>query len=312
MPKRIVSGETVATWLGIAAILLWCTVVGVSRSLTEQLGPLTSVSCIYLIAGALGSGLALAFRGGAGRLVRMPRRYLLGCGGLFALYGLCLYLALGMAAGRQQVLEIGIVNYLWPALTLVFSIPILGMKARPWLVPAMALVLGGIVLAMAQGGEFSWSGFLANLRLNGAPYLLALAASVAWGLYSNLSRRWAGKAEGEAVPFFLLAAGVILLLVRLTRHEDTQWSWNVAMRLAYMAIGPTLLAYTFWDYAMRKGRMVLVTSVGYTCPVLSTFVTGFYLGVGVGPALWVAAAMVVAGAMLSNYSIVDPARARRV
>ena len=312
MPKRILTAEATATLLGIVAILLWCTVVGVSRRLTEQLGSLTAVSSIYLIAGAVGSTLALVLRGGAGRLVRMPKRYLFGCGSLFALYGLFLYLALGLATGRQQVLEVGIVNYLWPALTLVLSIPILGMRARAWLAPAMALVVGGIVLAMAQGGEFSWQGFLANLRMSWVPYVLALGASVAWGLYSNLSRRWAGQAEGEAVPFFLLAAGVVLALVRLTRHEEAQWSWDVVPRLAYMSLGPTLLAYIFWDYAMRKGRMVLVASLGYACPILSTFVTGFYLGVGVGPALWTAAAMVVAGAMLSNFSIVEPPKARRV
>ena len=38
------------------------------------------------------------------------------------LYMFSIYLGIGLASSRLQALEIGLLNYLWPALILVFSV----------------------------------------------------------------------------------------------------------------------------------------------------------------------------------------------
>ena len=76
--------------------------------------------------------------------------------------------------------------------------------------------------------------------------------------------------------------------------------------LAYAAICPSLLAYTFWDLAMRKGRIVLVAAMSYLTPILSVAFTSVYLSVRVTWTLWTACVMVVAGAVSSKWSVSDP------
>jgi drug/metabolite transporter (DMT)-like permease len=292
------------TLLGIAAVLLWSSTMGVSRSLVEQLGPMTAAACIYLVSGSIGTVFLVA-RGGLPVVRRMPALYLYGCGAMVVVYLVLIYLAIGLAPTREQVIGVGIINYLWPMLTLLFSVPVLRKRAGPLLVPGAALAFAGAVLA-STGGQLSAAGFLKDLGGGSAPYLFALVAAVLWGLYSNLSRRWAGAEEGSAMAIWLLAAGVALAVLRLFFHEQPHWAARTYYELAYMALLPALLAYAFWDYSMRRGNLVLVAAVAYLAPVLSTTFTSYYLHVPAARGLWVACVLVVAGAVVCKLSVKEP------
>jgi drug/metabolite transporter (DMT)-like permease len=305
-----VSKRRLDTTLGLAAILLWSTSVALSRSLGEQLGPLTTASLIYLIGGALGTAV-LALSGKLPALRALPRRYLYGCGGLFVLYMASLYLGLGLADTHSQVLQVGLLNYLWPTLTVLLSVPILRLRARPLLVPGALLATAGVFLATTQGQPLNWNtaplarGW-ANLGRSSLPYLLGLSAAFSWALYSTLSRRWAGKAAGQtagqAVPLFMLGTGLVLGTARLLSTEQTHWTARAGAELAYMVVGSNL-AYAFWERAMRRGDIVLVAAASLFTPLLSTLVSMLYLGVRPGPRLWIGCALVIAGAAICKANV---------
>ena len=260
-----VNEKTRSTLQGLLALLFWGSTIAFSRSLTEQLGTLTAASYIFLLAGGI-SCAYLVISGGLGKLARLSRTYLTGCGALFVVYMASLYVAIGTATNRLQVLEVGLVNYLWPTLTLLLAVPILKSRARATLIPGCLLAFGGVLLAAAETG-MSWELFVANLESNWLPYVLAFVAAVCWALYSNLTRRWASEAESGAVPLFLLASGLVLAGLMLILPERTQWTSQSMIELAYMAVFPTIFAYTFWDTAMRRGNMILVASLSYLTPL---------------------------------------------
>ena len=293
------------TALGIISVLLWSSTMAFSRSLTEQLGAMTAGACIYLVSGGLGCTYLVA-RGKLGQVRRMPLIYLLGCGGLLVVYMALIYMAIGLAPTRRVVIGVGIINYLWPGLTLIFSVPILKKRAGPLLVPGALAFFLGVMLASSQGGGLSPVEFFKDLGSSKAPYLLALAAAVFWALYSDLRRRWASESEGGAVPVFLLAAGVLLFLLRHFFPHEQVWTARTFYEMSYVALLPALLAYVFWDYSMRRGNLVLVASVGYLAPVLSTTCTSLYLHVRPGASLWFACGLVVAGAVICKLSVTDP------
>jgi drug/metabolite transporter (DMT)-like permease len=165
---------------GLAAIVLWSTTFAVARRLSEQAGPLTAGACVYLIGGGLywfwlaKSGTSLR------RLGMLSRRYVWGCGSLFVLYTILAYLAIGLAADRQQVLEIGLVNYLWPVATVLLSLVLLNERASVLLVPGTILALAGEFLVITQGAPVSWASIVGHLQANPAPYALAFVAAVSW------------------------------------------------------------------------------------------------------------------------------------
>jgi drug/metabolite transporter (DMT)-like permease len=291
------------TLLGFLAIGFWSMSVAFSRSLTEKLGPVTAGAAIFLLAGAAGCAWVLLTPDGLRKLRGVALPYLLGCGALFIAYEVSYYLAVGLAAGRQQVLEVGVINYLWPGLTLAFSVPIQRRKARPALGLGIVVAFAGVVLAMTQSQGFAWGSFGAGLRAQWASYVLAFLAAVTWALYSNFAHKWGSGSEGGAVPVFMLATGIVMAGVLCAFPEHPKWALRAGVELAFMALFPGLLAYAFWDVAMRKGNMILVAAFSHLTPLLSTLVSCLYLGVKPGVGLWIACVLVVGGAFVCERSI---------
>jgi drug/metabolite transporter (DMT)-like permease len=310
--KISVSQENLNTIFGILAILFWGTTIAFSRSLTEQLGPLTAASWIYLLSGIWGCIYLVSKPGRIKKPFQLPILYLIGCGALFVIYTVSLYLAVGLAFSREQVIEVSIINYLWPSLTLVFSLPILHKKGRITLIPGVVLAFSGFCLATVNSGMFSWEVFKGNFQVNYLPYLLAFLAAISWGLYSNLTRRWAGHTEGGAVPLFLLVTGLVLTAIRFMFPEESYWTPHVVAELLYMSIFPTFLAYFFWDKAMRRGNIILVASLSYFTPLLSMVISSLYLQVVVKANLWLACGLVIAGAIICKFSIIDKTKKETV
>ena len=297
------------TLLGFVAIALWATTIAVSRHLTEQLGTLPAAAWMYLASGVLGCTYAFGYRGQAKAFFSLPRAYRLICGAVFVAYGVAFYLAIGFAVDRQQTIEVGLINYLWPSLTLVFCLPILKHKARLTLPLGILVAFGGVVLAMLQDQALShafWQQWFARVSTHWLVYGLALSAAVLWALYSNLVRRLAKGVDGPAVPVFLLATGVVLMAACCAAADPwPTWSVRVVAELLYMAVGPGLLAYVCWDSAMRHGEMVLVASASYAIPLFSTLISCVYLRVPMSPTLWLACLLVIVGAVICKFSIVE-------
>jgi len=292
------------TLAGFAAILLWSTTIAFARSLSEQVGSMTTAAAVYLI-GGLFCLLRLRWRGNAIKTIRkLPLRYLFGCGALFVFYMLVLYLAVGMAKSRQQVLEVGLMNYLWPVLTIVFSLFLLNKKAGPLFFPGALIAIVGITFVIGQEISISWTSFAGNFVGNPLAYSFGILAAIFWALYSNLTRRWAER-SGGAVELFIPATGILLLAFRLLIPEPGSWTVRAGLEAVFLGI-ITVVAYILWDRAMRKGDVVLVATFSYLTPLFSTIVSCLYLGISAGITLWIGCILIIAGSILSWISISEP------
>jgi drug/metabolite transporter (DMT)-like permease len=78
---------------------------------------------------------------------------------------------------------------------------------------------------------------------------------------------------------------------------------EILLYLLAQALGPTLLAYIFWETAMRFGSVTLVASAAYLTPVFSLIASCIVLQRSAGWGLWVGSALVVAGAVVCRLSI---------
>jgi len=296
--------RNMATAGGFGAILLWSTTIAVARSLSEQLGPVTAAAAVYCVAGAV-SIARLASRNAIRRNIRqLPHNYLIGCGILFIAYMLFLYVAIGLAADREQVLEIGLLNYLWPALTILLSLTLLRKKATLLLVPGTILAFLGVFLVLTHGVDVSWRSFVSHVGTNPAAYALGLAAAAAWALYSVLACKWAGGSAAGGVDLFLPATAVVLIVICFGVHEPRAWAMRSVAEAIFLGIA-TYAAYGLWDAAMRTGDLVLVAAGSYMTPFISTFASCLYLAVAPGSGLWLGCGMLIAGSLLSWHSVSD-------
>lgn len=296
-----------ATLGGLLAIVLWSTSVALARSVSSQLGPLNAGAVVYTFGGMVGMGWCLARQPAAIRvMLGLPRRYLLGCGGLFVFYTAAFFFALGLAEDHLQSIALGLVNYLWPALTVLFSLPLLHARASWVLVPGTLLGLGGMALVLSQGQSIPLAAVPETLGRNPVAFACALAAAVSWALYSNLARRWAGARSTGAVPLFVLVAGVLLVAISGLRLEGGRLTIPAIAEAGLMGL-TVPIAYACWDRAMRQGDMRLVSACSYLTPLLSTLVAAAYLRVTPPAGLWLGCAALVAGSLASWWAVEHPA-----
>jgi len=288
--------------MGLVAILLWSMTVALARSISEQVGPITAGASVYLVGGILSIVIYFFKKDGFRALINVSHIYLFGCGALFVIYGATLFLSLGMAENRYQTLELGLINYLWPALTILFSLFILGQKASLWLIPGTLLAIAGVYFVTTNDLSFSGHEFIEHVESNPIAYSLGLIAAVSWALYSNFTRLTASGISSGVVPLYLLVTGIVLFSVLFVYPENSVWTFKVAIEIVVLGIAGAL-AYIFWDAAMRKGEMILVVAFSYLTPFFSTVFASIYLSVLPKNTLWLGCFLIILGSFISWRSI---------
>jgi len=281
-----------ATLIGLSAILLWSTTIGLLRSVSEAFGPTGGAALIYSTTAVL-----LCLTRGVPNPRNMPGRYLLTGGVLFVGYEICLALAVGLARDRHQSLEMGMINYLWPCLTIVLAIPFNQQRFRLWLWPGLLLSLSGIIWVM-KGANGNVTGQMTqNIASNPTAYLLAFIAAIAWALYNNITRRYARGSNGVTLFFMVTALALWLKFALFTQHETLQFSVTAAAEVLFMGAS-TAVAYSAWNYGIQHGNLTLLATASYFTPVLSALLASLWLGLTPPISFWQGVAMITAGSLI--------------
>ncbi|KML67582.1 aromatic amino acid DMT transporter YddG [Pectobacterium peruviense] len=284
-----------ATLTGLLAIVLWSTSVGLIRSLTEVLGPLGGAAMIYST-----STLCLLIFYGLPRIKTLPRIYLFAGGALFVCYEIFLSLSIGLADSRMQAMEIGMINYLWPSLTILFSLFINQQKSRFLLWPGLALSLGGIVWIMK--GESDWTPELLwnNILANPLAYSLAFSAALTWALYCNITKRY-GQGKSGVSLFFFIASLVLWIQYSFSAEGPISLTLPSSLELIFMGASAAL-AYSAWNAGIQYGNLTLLATASYFTPVLSTLLAAIWLNITPALSFWQGVAMVTIGSLLCWYA----------
>ena len=285
-----IKGERAATACGLVAILLWSTASGLIRSVSEIFGPLGGAALIY----SLGAIMLVMFLGRP-RLRSTSSFYLIIGTALFVAYEVCLSLALGYASNSNQAIELGVVNYLWPCLTVLLAIVMNGQKARWIIVPGTVLALFGIVWVVSGNG-LSLPAIMANVASNPLSYSLALACAITFALYCNVTRRYAGG-QSLVVLFFIVTA--LLLWIKYAFSREVLPAFTLGGCLQLLAAGIAMAGgYALWNIGIIRGNLTLLATASYSAPVLSSAFAAVWLGASLTMQFWQGAVLVTVGSLI--------------
>jgi drug/metabolite transporter (DMT)-like permease len=288
-----------ATAIGLVAVLCWSSTVGLIRSISEALGALGGAAMLYTVSAAL--VLLVKVCPSRAELQQASRWYLWGGALLFAFYEICLSVAIGLAHDREQAIELGLINYLWPSLTIVLAVLCGQQRARWWLWPGVLLCMLGLVRVMGSSSAPAsaapwWQSLLGHMTANPTAYVLAFGAAVLWPVYSLISRIHARGAN--AVGYFLaLTAALLWLQWLLIPTPPMQWSPRIVAEVA--AVGAfTALGYGCWEHGLQRGNLAIMAAGSYFTPVFSALLASLWLAVQPGWPFWQGVAMVTAGSLV--------------
>jgi drug/metabolite transporter (DMT)-like permease len=285
-----INSERAATACGLVAILLWSTAAGLIRSVSERFGPLGGAALIY----TLGAVLLFVLLGRP-RVRSTSWFYLIMGSALFVAYEVCLSLALGYASNRNQAIELGVVNYLWPCLTVLLAIVMNGQKARWMIVPGTALALFGI-LWVVSGNGLSLATVVIHVNSNPLSYSLAVGCAITFALYCNVTRRYAGG-QNLVMLFFVLTAGVLWLKYAASSEVIPAFTLNSSAQL--VAAGVAMAGgYALWNLGILRGNLTLLATASYSAPVLSSAFAALWLGAHLTAQFWQGAVLVTAGSLM--------------
>ncbi len=292
-----------ATLIGLFAILLWSLIVGLIRAVSESFGPVGGAALIYSLASVF-----LVLSVGFPRVRRFPRAYLLWGSLLFVAYELCLALSIGYARTGRQAIEVGMVNYLWPSLTIVFAILFNRQRATLLVVPGFLLSTLGVCWILGGEQGLDVSGMAANVRDNPLSYGLALAGALIWAGYCTLTTRIAQGSNGITLFFMLVAVAL---------WAQYPFAGEAAMTFAPGALVWLVLAaaamgfgYAAWNVGILHGHVTILAGASYFIPVLSAALAALLLDAPLSLPFWQGAALVCIGSVLCWQATARPRWAR--
>jgi drug/metabolite transporter (DMT)-like permease len=280
-----------ASLIGLSAVLLWSSIVGLIRSVSEHLGATGGAAMMYSLASVF-----LLLSVGYAKPREFPRRYLAWGSLLFVSYELCLALSIGYAHTARQAIEVGMVNYLWPSFTIVAAILFNRQRANWLIVPGFVLSIAGICRVLGGEQGLDPSAMLANLRDNPLSYGLAFAGALIWAAYCTLTARIAGGKNGVTLFFILVSLTLwVKYLLEGGGHMEFSLEAIVYLVLAAAAMG---FGYAAWNVGILHGNVTMLAGASYFIPVLSAALSAILLRAPLSWAFWQGAAMVCGGAIL--------------
>ncbi|EPL6453128.1 MULTISPECIES: aromatic amino acid DMT transporter YddG [Providencia] len=284
-------GQYAATLYGVISILLWSTMVGLIRSVSENFGPVGGAALVYTI-GSIVLVLAMGFP----KIKQYPKRYLFWGTLLFVSYEICFVLALGLANNRQQAIELGMVNYLWPSFTIALAV--FFNRQRFTLLLAIGLVLAfmGLVWVISGDQPLSIESILANIQSNPLCYFLAFIGAIFWSFYSNVTKRISGGHNGMVLFFIMTAIGLWVLYLFSAPSE-----FNItpnSLTLLLIAAIATGGANALWTFAVIKGNVAFLGTLSYFTPVISTAFASVLLSTALTLGFWQGVLMVTIGSIV--------------
>lgn len=284
-----------ATLIGLIAILLWSAIVGLIKSVSEGFGPIAGAALIYSC-----SAILLLFSVGFPNLKKFPRRYVIIGSVLFVCYELCLSLSLGFTHSGRQAIEVGMVNYLWPSMTIVLAVIVNRQKVSPLIIPGVILAVAGICRVLGGDQGFSLSEMTSNIMENPLSYGMAFTGAIIWAIYCVVTKRIANGNNGITL-FFVLTALTLWVKYLISPQPEFAPSFNtwISLALAAMAMG---FGYAAWNVGILHGNVTVLAAASYFIPIISSILAAFILSSHLTLSFWQGTAMVSLGSLVCWWS----------
>ncbi len=255
----------------LMTILFWGGAATAFKTALQQLSPLALLWHAVLI--SLAIILLITFQNGTLKQVRLLSLtqwgYLLLLGSINPfLYYVILFEAYDRLPGQVAMS----LNYLWPVMLAILSVPILHHRLGARGFFAILLSFTGSSLIATRGNPFAW----ASLDLTGIA--LALVSTLVWAVYWLLSARIRIDAEIKLLVGFisgsLLALGYAFLQYQ-TAIDYSNFPWLAVIYVGLFEMGITffiwLKALQLADNAARIGNLIYLT------PFLSLLLLALFL-----------------------------------
>jgi drug/metabolite transporter (DMT)-like permease len=202
---------------------------------------------------------------------------------LLGLLGVGCYNALQyMALKTSTPINVTLVAASTPVFMLAIGWLCFGVAVSRKQMAGAVLSIAGVLVVLCRG---DWNQLLAVRLVPGDLYVLL--ATVSWAFYSWLLSRpseppalrndWAAFLMAQMV-MGLAWSGLFAAGEWATTDAQIHWGWPLAAALAYIAIGPAILAYRCWGIGVQRAGPSVAGFFSNLTPLFAALMSAAFLG----------------------------------
>jgi len=284
----------------VLAPLLWAGNAVVGRLVYDLVPPITLNFLRWVLAFGLLLPLAHGVLRPSSPIWVHWRRY-----ALLGLLGIGLYNALQyMALQTSTPINVTLVGSSMPVWMLAVGAVFFGVSVTRRQFAGAALSMAGVLLVLSRG---EWSQLLALRLVPGDVFMLL--ATISWAFYSWLLVRtsepacvradWAAFLMAQLV-FGLGWSGAFAGAEWASGRTHIAWGWPLAAALAFIAVGPAVVAYRCWGVGVQRAGPAVAGFFSNLTPLFAALMSAAFLGEA--PRAYHAAAflLIVGGIVVSS------------
>lgn len=278
----------------IVAVLLWATAASafkISLRYVDFLQLLFYASIVSLIA----LFLILVVQKKLPLLRAYSRKDYLYSAALGLLNPFLYYVVLFKAYSLLPAQEAQPLNYTWPIMLALLSIPLLGQKIALRSIAAIAISFIGVFVISTRGN------ILGLTLTNPTGVLLALGSSVLWALFWIYNIR--DTRDDVAKLFLNFAFGFVFILIAvLVLSELNIPDFRGLLGVAWVGLFEMGITFVVWLRALQLSRTTAqVSNLVYLAPFLSLVVIRLAVREGILPSTVVGLILIVGGIVMQQY-----------
>ncbi len=286
--------------LAVTAVIIWSGNFIISRSVNQQINPVSLAFFRWLTATVIITPLAWKKFIAEKKAIRANWKYLfwVSLTGI-VLFNTCVYVAGHFTTAINMAL-IGTTSS--PIFATIFAVIFLKEKLSAFRLVGILICITGILLLLSKG---SWATLAAFHFSTGDLWILAGAFTFA--VYSILVRKKPSAISSINFLFVAFAAGVLMLfpffLIELSNSAPVQWSYSLLGSILYLGAGASVAAFLCWNIAIQKlgpGRTVLF---GNLIPIFSALEALWLLNEKITMIHVISGILVVIGLIFANTTL---------
>jgi drug/metabolite transporter (DMT)-like permease len=280
--------------LALTAVLFWSTIGTAFKISLKYLDPLNLLFYSSLTASVL-LFLILSVTGKLNQMKGLTFRELAASASLGLLNPFLYYTVLLKAYDRLPAQEAGTLNYIWPLVLVLLSIPLLRQKISPVSILAILISFSGIVVISTHGN-------ITGLTFSDPTgVLLAVGSALFWALYWIFSLKDPRDAVIKLFLAFCLGCLCTLITLLLSGGISLPDIRGIGGAV-YIGIFEMGLTFLIWLNALKfSSTTARVSNLIYLSPFISLILIHLVIGEVILFSTFVGLLLIVSGIILQQY-----------
>lgn len=284
----------------LLAVLCWSTIGSAFKISLRYLDFLTLLLFASFVAAVI-LFIILLLQGKLHLMKKIKKEDLLSSAFLGLLNPFLYYIVLLKAYELLPAQEAGTLNYIWPLVLVLLSIPMLRQKITGWSILAILVSFFGIMLISTHGQ-------LLSLRFsNPVGVILALGSAIFWALYWIFNMKDRREEVSKLFLNFCFGFFYIFLTIAILRFLGLNWSrypllpWQGIAGSVYLGIFEMGITFILWMMALKlSSTTAKVSNLIYLSPFISLILIHFLVGEVILFSTVIGLAFIVGGIILQQ------------